>query len=55
MEKGSVAEIERTLHNSEVLDFSNQNDVFPPAEEIFGFNIKNIKQKKALQCRAYFF
>ncbi len=35
MEKG-IAEIERTIHNSEVLDFSSQNDVFPPAEEIFG-------------------
>ncbi len=35
MEKG-IAEIERTIYNSEVLDFSNQNDVFPPAEEIFG-------------------
>ncbi len=35
MEKG-IAEIERTLYSSEVLDFSSQNDVFPPAEEIFG-------------------
>jgi uncharacterized protein len=34
MEKG-IAEIERTLHKSEVLDFSNQNNIFPPAEEIF--------------------
>jgi uncharacterized protein YegP (UPF0339 family) len=35
MEKG-IEEIERTIHNSEVLDFSNQNDIFPPSEEIFG-------------------
>jgi uncharacterized protein YegP (UPF0339 family) len=35
MQKG-IDEIIRTLSQSEVLDFSIQNDVFPPAEEIFG-------------------
>lgn len=35
MQKG-IDEIIRTLSLSEVLDFSIQNDVFPPAEEIFG-------------------
>jgi uncharacterized protein YegP (UPF0339 family) len=35
MQKG-IDEISRTLSQSEVLDFSIQNDVFPPAEEIFG-------------------
>ncbi len=35
MQKG-IDEIVRTLHKSEILDFSGQNDVFPPAEEIFG-------------------
>ena len=36
MEKG-VGEIIRTLHKSEVLDFSNQDLIFPSAEEVFGF------------------
>ena len=35
MEKG-IAEIQRSLHKSEILDFSNQDDIFPPAEEVFG-------------------
>jgi uncharacterized protein YegP (UPF0339 family) len=35
MQKG-IDEIIRTLSQSEVLDFSMQNDIFPPAEEIFG-------------------
>ena len=34
MQKG-IDEIMRTLNKSEVLDFSMQNDIFPPAEEIF--------------------
>ena len=35
MQKG-IDEIIRTLSQSEVLDFSIQHDIFPPAEEIFG-------------------
>jgi len=35
MEKG-ISEVTRTLHLSEVLDFSLAHDVFPPAEDIFG-------------------
>jgi uncharacterized protein YegP (UPF0339 family) len=35
MQKG-IDEIIRTLSQSEVLDFSIQHDVFPPAEEVFG-------------------
>ena len=35
MEKG-IAEITRSLHKSEILDFSVPADVFPPAEDIFG-------------------
>ena len=35
MEKG-ISEVTRTLHLSEVLDFSLPHDVFPPAEDIFG-------------------
>jgi uncharacterized protein YegP (UPF0339 family) len=35
MQKG-IDEITRTLQKSEILDFSVQSDIFPPAEEIFG-------------------
>ena len=35
MQKG-IDEIIRSLHKSEVLDFSRGNDIFPPAEDIFG-------------------
>ncbi len=35
MEKG-IAEITRSLHVSEILDFSFPADVFSPAEDIFG-------------------
>ena len=35
MEKG-ISEVTRTLHKSEILDFSLGHDVFPPAEDIFG-------------------
>ena len=35
MEKG-ISEVTRTLHKSEILDFSLGHDVFPPAEDVFG-------------------
>jgi uncharacterized protein YegP (UPF0339 family) len=34
MEKG-IDEIKRSLHKSEILDFSNQNLIFPSAAEVF--------------------
>jgi len=34
MQKG-IDEVLRTLHKSEILDFSSQNDIFPPEEEVF--------------------
>jgi uncharacterized protein YegP (UPF0339 family) len=34
MQKG-IDEIVRTLYKSETLDFSIQNDVFPPSKEVF--------------------
>jgi uncharacterized protein YegP (UPF0339 family) len=35
MQKG-IDEINRTIVKSEILDFSNQSFVFPPAEDVFG-------------------
>ncbi|WP_395062904.1 DUF1508 domain-containing protein [Flavobacterium sp.] len=35
MQKG-IDEIIRSIHKSEILDFSSQDLVFPPAEDIFG-------------------
>jgi uncharacterized protein YegP (UPF0339 family) len=34
MQKG-IDEIQRALHKSEILDFSNSDAIFPPADEIF--------------------
>jgi uncharacterized protein YegP (UPF0339 family) len=35
MQKG-IDEIVRSISKSEILDFSNQDSIFPPAEELFG-------------------
>jgi uncharacterized protein YegP (UPF0339 family) len=35
LQKG-IDEIIRTISKSEILDFSSQDDIFPPAEDVFG-------------------
>lgn len=35
LQKG-IDEIVRTISKSEILDFSSQDDIFPPAEDVFG-------------------